>query len=415
MLLWGVANALIQPSLFACADAAPRAELASGSAVLATARQLGSALGVAIFVAVLGAHPASSLAGFDRAWIVVLITAAMTASAGLAAGRRLIGVPAVAAKAQSAGDAWPARSHRQPAATSAARRSPLHRIPAWLRSDRLPGHRPPPAASGKTVVLRDGSAVLIRPVHSTDAPLLADGFARLSDASRQMRFLTRKKELSPAELRYFTDVDHHDHEALGALDHAGGRGVGIARYVRDAHDPHAAEIAVTIIDDWQGRGLGTELLAQLSDRARQEGIRRFTALVAADNVAIAGLLQNMSAELVGREPGTLEYEITLAPEEEHNPARMLRARDDPPSHPPSRQLQNPPPSPWQTSPERRPLYGPITPILARTSDRAGDPVAAQIGGYRARPWHRASQRAVTRSGAEVQVRRRCKRSRRRAS
>ena len=57
MLLWGVANAFIQPSLFASADAAPRAELASGSAVLATARQLGSALGVAIFVAVLGDRP----------------------------------------------------------------------------------------------------------------------------------------------------------------------------------------------------------------------------------------------------------------------------------------------------------------------------------------------------------------------
>ncbi len=93
----------------------------------------------------------------------------------------------------------------------------------------------------------------------TDAPLLADGFARLSDASRQMRFLTKKKELFPAELRYFTDVDHHDHEALGALDHAGGRGVGIARYVRDTEDPQAAEIAVAIVDDWQGRGLGTEL------------------------------------------------------------------------------------------------------------------------------------------------------------
>ena len=104
MLLWGVANALIQPSLFACADAAPRAELASGSAVLATARQLGSALGVAIFVAVLGAHPASSLAGFDRAWIVVLITAAMTAFAGLATGRQLGDVLA-AAKADTAADA----------------------------------------------------------------------------------------------------------------------------------------------------------------------------------------------------------------------------------------------------------------------------------------------------------------------
>ena len=161
--------------------------------------------------------------------------------------------------------------------------------------------------------------MLIRPVQSTDAPLLADGFARLSDASRQMRFLTKKKELSPAELRYFTDVDHHDHEALGALDHAGGRGVGIARYVRDTEDPQAAEIAVTIVDDWQGRGLGTELLAQLSDRARSEGIRRFTALVAADNAAVAALLQNMSAELVRYGPGTMEYEIALAPQAECNP------------------------------------------------------------------------------------------------
>jgi EmrB/QacA subfamily drug resistance transporter len=90
MLLWGMANALIQPSLFACADAAPRAELASGAAALATAHQLGAALGVAIFVAALGARPARGLAGFDRAWIVVLITAAMTAFAGLATGRRLI-------------------------------------------------------------------------------------------------------------------------------------------------------------------------------------------------------------------------------------------------------------------------------------------------------------------------------------
>jgi len=164
---------------------------------------------------------------------------------------------------------------------------------------------------GRPVALRDGSKVLIRQVHSADAPLLADGFARLSPQSRQMRFLTGKKELSRAELRYFTDVDHRDHEALGALDHADGRGVGIARYIRDAEDPQAAEIAVTIADDWQGRGLGTELLTRLSGRARSEGIHRFTALVAADNTAMAGLLQNMSASLVGRGPGTVEYEITL--------------------------------------------------------------------------------------------------------
>jgi GNAT superfamily N-acetyltransferase len=158
------------------------------------------------------------------------------------------------------------------------------------------------AAAGRPVVLRDGSAVLIRPVRRADAPLLADGF---------------------------TDVDHHDHEALGALDHADGRGVGIARYIRDAADPQAAEIAVTVIDDWQGRGLGTELMAQLSERARSEGIRRFTALVAADNPAMAGLLCHVRADLVRREPDALQYEITLGPAEEYTPAGAPSPNDGP--------------------------------------------------------------------------------------
>jgi RimJ/RimL family protein N-acetyltransferase len=176
--------------------------------------------------------------------------------------------------------------------------------------------RPRTAAAGQRVVLRDGSAVLIRPVQRTDAPLLADGFTRLSARSRWMRFLTTKKQLSAGELRYLTDLDHHDHEALGAVDHRGGLGVGIARYVRDAADSRAAEIAVTVVDDWQGRGLGTALLAQLSDRARQEGIHRFTALASADNTAVAALLRNMGGGLVGRGPGTVEYEITLVPGDE---------------------------------------------------------------------------------------------------
>jgi RimJ/RimL family protein N-acetyltransferase len=176
--------------------------------------------------------------------------------------------------------------------------------------------RPRRAASGPAgmqAVLRDGSRVLIRPVQSADAPLLADGFARLSATSRWMRFLTPKKELSPAELRFLTDLDRHDHEALGALDHRDGRGVGVARYVRQADDPWGADVAVTIVDEWQGRGLGTELLARLSDRAREENIQRFTALVAAENVAVGGLLRNACARLVGRESDTLEYEISLVP------------------------------------------------------------------------------------------------------
>jgi RimJ/RimL family protein N-acetyltransferase len=222
------------------------------------------------------------------------------------------------AEAEAGRRARQARQGRQRAGPTVARRSRLSRAadglrPAW-RS--MLGHLPRSASEGKRVVLHDGSQVLIRQVLSADAPLLADGFARLSATSRWMRFLTPKKQLSPAELRYLTDIDHYDHEALGALAQADGSGVGIARYIRHAEDPHAAEIAVTIVDDWQGRGLGAELLSQLSDRARQQGIHRFTALVAADNVAVAGLLRSMCASLVRREFDTLEYEIALAPREE---------------------------------------------------------------------------------------------------
>ena len=188
--------------------------------------------------------------------------------------------------------------------------------------------RPEPAAEGTPVVLRDGSQVQIRPVRGSDAPLLADGFARLSARSRQQRFLSPKHSLSAAELRFLTEVDHHDHEAIGALSPADGRGVGIARYIRDPGDPEAAEIAVTIADDWQGRGLGTELLARLSDRARQEGICRFTATIAYGNAAMATLLQNMGAELAGHDHGTVDYVVDLDRTGEYGLDWWFRCVDD---------------------------------------------------------------------------------------
>ena len=188
--------------------------------------------------------------------------------------------------------------------------------------------RPEPAAEGTPVVLRDGSQVQIREVRGSDAPLLADGFARLSARSRQQRFLSPKHSLSAAELRFLTEVDHHDHEAIGALNPADGRGVGIARYIRAPDDPQAAEIAVTIADDWQGRGLGTELLARLSDRARQEGICRFTATIAYGNAAMATLLQNMGAELAGHDHGTVDYVVDLARTGEYGLDWWFRCVDD---------------------------------------------------------------------------------------
>jgi predicted MFS family arabinose efflux permease len=81
ILLWGIANALIQPTLFRAADAVPSADVAAGSAVLAMARQLGSSLGVALLVVVLGST--LSNAGFERVWLLAIASAIVTGVAGL--------------------------------------------------------------------------------------------------------------------------------------------------------------------------------------------------------------------------------------------------------------------------------------------------------------------------------------------
>jgi GNAT superfamily N-acetyltransferase len=211
-----------------------------------------------------------------------------------------------------------------------AQATSLRGLAGWLRPSRgkrtSRGDRT--SRGERHVVLRDGSGVLVRQVRSTDTLLLADGFARLSERSRRMRFLGKKDELTAAELRYYTDVDHHDHEALVALDPASGRGVGVARYVRDAEDKQAAEIALTIADDWQSRGLGTELLARLSHRGRQESICRFTGVVSVDNVPMGMLLCSVGAVETHRSLGTVEYDIALVRTEEYSLDWWFRCVDD---------------------------------------------------------------------------------------
>ena len=119
--------------------------------------------------------------------------------------------------------------------------------------------------------------MLVRPVAAADKPLFVAGFARLSEESRYRRFLAAKKSLSNDELAFFTELDHHGHEALGAVDPRSGEGLGVARYLRDPARDEVAEAAVAVIDDWQGRGLGRALLERLAIRAHDEGIRHFSA------------------------------------------------------------------------------------------------------------------------------------------
>jgi GNAT superfamily N-acetyltransferase len=157
--------------------------------------------------------------------------------------------------------------------------------------------------------LRDGSEVLIRPIAPEDRELLRSGFERLSDRSRYLRFQAPMASLSDQQLSYLTVVDHHDHEALVAIDPATGDGVGVARFIR-VNDV-VAECAVAVADDWQGRGVGTTLLDRLVERAREEGIERFTALVLAENADAMRLLEGLGDTITRSIGPQVELEIAL--------------------------------------------------------------------------------------------------------
>jgi GNAT superfamily N-acetyltransferase len=151
----------------------------------------------------------------------------------------------------------------------------------------------------------------VRPIRPEDKRAVQRAFERLSDESRYMRFMTAVEELTDAQLRYLTDVDHHDHEALIAFEPGGGDGVGVGRFVRvDGGD--GAEAAVTVIDDWQGKGLGTALCNLLAERAREEGIGRFTALILATNREMLDVLASLGpAKVISRDAGTIEIEVAI--------------------------------------------------------------------------------------------------------
>jgi GNAT superfamily N-acetyltransferase len=165
----------------------------------------------------------------------------------------------------------------------------------------------------QTITLRDGARVTLRPIAPEDKPLIAASFERLSAESRYRRFFTIKNELSAAELAYVVDVDHTDHEAIIAIDPSSGEALGVARYIRFKGDAEVAEVAVTVADDWQRRGLGRALLDRLTYRARREGVRRFSALVQGDNSSALSLLADVGDTRQQRGTGVVELVIELPP------------------------------------------------------------------------------------------------------
>jgi GNAT superfamily N-acetyltransferase len=176
------------------------------------------------------------------------------------------------------------------------------------------------------VRLQTGRKAILRPLAADDRRRLTDAFYRLSEESRYRRFFAPVQELSDESLEYLVDIDHHDHEAIVALDPTSEDLIGVARYVRQAPASDRAEAAVVVADDWQRLGLGRALLERLARRAREEGIRRFTALVQADNRRALDLLAEIGPTSSSFEGDLVELEIDLPQERLGDPMTLaLRA------------------------------------------------------------------------------------------
>lgn len=146
--------------------------------------------------------------------------------------------------------------------------------------ERMPRHYP--GHLERTFFSTRGDKLFMRPVLPRDVELLRQGFARLSPQSVFQRFHGHRDGLSDETCRYLTTLDYRKHLALIALVPARDEAVGVARYCLGSGDG-LAEAALVVVDDWQGRGVGRQLLDQLVLAARTQGIVGFQAQVLGEN------------------------------------------------------------------------------------------------------------------------------------
>lgn len=178
------------------------------------------------------------------------------------------------------------------------------------------------------VTLPDGTRVAFRAIRPSDKQRLVAGFERLSPESRHRRFFGHKNELTTEELRYLTEFDGVNHFALGAVEFRDGEegdGVGVARFIR-LEDPEIAELAITVVDDKQGQGLGRLLIERLLVAAVDRGIKRARIHVLTTNEDALKLFERWSEHATVTTTGeviTIEFPI----EERGPPTEAITAKE----------------------------------------------------------------------------------------
>jgi protein lysine acetyltransferase len=140
--------------------------------------------------------------------------------------------------------------------------------------------------------VRDGTDLFLRPVLPGDRERTVHGHVHFSSETLYLRFMTARVP-TPALMHYLAEVDYVDHFVWVVTDD--NDPVADARFVRDQNDPTVAEIAFTVADAYQGRGIGSFLIGALSIAARVNGVKRFSARMLADNVPMRAIMDHYGA------------------------------------------------------------------------------------------------------------------------
>ncbi len=160
--------------------------------------------------------------------------------------------------------------------------------------------------------LRNGERIEIRAVRPQDRDNLVAAVNRTSSESLYRRFFAVRRHFSETEESFYLNIDFVNHVALVALAEENGQQsiVGGGRYV--VGEPGQAEIAFTVVDKYQGQGLGAALLRHLAVIARQAGLRELIAYVLSNNRAMLKVFEKSGLKYTAkRDAGSIYVKLGL--------------------------------------------------------------------------------------------------------
>jgi GNAT superfamily N-acetyltransferase len=151
----------------------------------------------------------------------------------------------------------------------------------------------------RELLLDDRRTVRVRPLRPTDRAIYETAVVDLSPRSRYLRFFAPIARPSARLLDQMTQADGHRHVAYVALTPDGTKAVGVVRYVRASYEVLVGEVAIGVADNWQGHGLGVQLLRHIIEHARLAGLDSLSGTTLRENSGGARLMQAVGFSVVG--------------------------------------------------------------------------------------------------------------------